>query len=168
MSPIPAGLVDDLAGLDMGPILDWWASLTEAARSAVVSLCDERLDACFFGPTPDDPEAPVPAVLGGRFIPHDDAWGLAEWGPGYFEHLLEHPELVIVYEPTLQTFHIGCSRHPAARGCLAAGWIPSDFRCPLGSRDCPMRRLLPAQPDSSPGRALVAFAARSGIIRGRS
>src|SRR5262249_19137724 len=100
----------------------------------------------FFSPQPDeagrlDDWEQVPAVEGGRFVPHDDARGLAEWGPGYFEYLLSNPELVLVYDPTPRTFHNRCVPHPAAPACLAAGRVPADFRCPLGTAACPMERL---------------------------
>lgn len=72
------------------------------------------------------------------FIPHDDAWGLSEWGPGYFEHLLQHPEMVLLWEPAERTFHIGCTRHSAARACLESGRVPREFACPFDSRSCPL------------------------------
>ena len=121
----------------------WWDALSDTDRSELTALCDPRHDD-FFGADADDP----PTVRGGRFVPHDDAWGLEEWGPDWFDHLLAHPEVVQAMVP--RTFHI-CTRHPAARAALAAGHIPDDFTCPFASSDCPMRRLLAA----SPGRSLL-------------
>jgi hypothetical protein len=146
MSDLPADL---LAALPPGAVevaRRWWSSLSEADQRRVAGLWDERLEVQFFTPQPDDTGQvdcweQVPTVVGGRFVPRDDAWGLSEWGPGYFEHLLQHPELVIVWEPVGRTFHIGCTRHPSARACLTSGEVPSAFVCPLGIESCPWEPL---------------------------
>ena len=70
-------------------------------------------------------------------------------GPGWLEHLLEHPEIVLEASITRPTFHI-CTRHPVARATLASGRIPADFACPLDPTAGPMRRFL----DAAPGRSL--------------
>ena len=121
----------------------WWASLADDERGEVAGLWDRRREVHFFTPQADDSGRlddweEVPAVKGGRFIPPDDAWGLAEWGPGYFEHLLQHPELVLLWQPAERTFHIGCTRHAAARSCLESGGVPPGFACPAGSPSCPL------------------------------
>ena len=124
-----------------------WDGLSTADQGELTALCDTRQDDCFFGvsATDDDP----PTVRGGRFIPHDDAWGLEDWGPDWFDHLMEHPELVTMWEvASLRTFHL-CTRHPTARATLAAGHIPADFACPFASADCPMRKLVDATSGSS-------------------
>jgi hypothetical protein len=98
----------------------------------------------------------VPTVKGGRFVPPDDARGLAEWGPGYIEHLLQHPELVLLWEPAQRTFHIGCTRHAAARSCLESGGVPKGFACPVGSASCPLLPLKGARltaPSTGPDRS---------------
>jgi hypothetical protein len=129
-----------------GPIAArWWGALSEADRRRIAGLWDERLEVCFFTPQADeagcvDEWEQVPAVTGGRFVLHDNG-GRGEWGPGYFEHLLQHPELVLAYEPPRRTFHIGCTRHAAARACLAVGGVPTGFVCPVGSAACPLRAL---------------------------
>jgi hypothetical protein len=122
----------------------WWASLSQEDRRRVAGLWDERLEVRFFAPQADaagcvDGWDQVPAVRGGRFVPSDDD-GRGEWGPGYFEHLLQHPELVLAYEPPRRTFHI-CTQHAAARACVAEGVVPVGFVCPVGSASCPMRPL---------------------------
>jgi hypothetical protein len=125
---------------------DWWAALSDAERGQVAGLWDDRREVHFFSPQADDAECldaweQVPEVQGGRFLPRDDAWGLSEWGPGYFEHLLQHPELVLIWEPAERTFHIGCTRHADARACLESGRVPTDFVCPLDSASCPLEPL---------------------------
>jgi hypothetical protein len=140
--------LDLLAALPDGadPIAtQWWATLTEAERQRIADLWDERLEVKFFTPQADDDGCAdeweeVPEVCGGRFVPHDDD-GRGEWGPGYFEHLLQHPELVMAYEPQIRTFHIGCTRHAAARACLANGEVPAGFVCPVGASGCPLEPL---------------------------
>lgn len=139
----PSGLFDAIPAEGRPIALAWWESLDDEERGRLSSLWDERLEVRFFAPQADDaggvdPWERVPRVIGGKFVPHDDAWGLDEWGPGYFEHLLEHPELVIVWEPQMRTFHIGCTLHDAARACLESGGVPIDFRCPVGSTACPL------------------------------
>jgi len=156
MDEIPAHLLKNLAEADWSVVREWWVGLSETARSEIVWLCDERQEECFFGVVPKGDS--VPSVIGGRFIPHDDAWGLSEWGPGYFEHLLQHPELVIDWESGRRTFHIGCTQHPAARACLTAGCLPADFKCPLGLQECPMQRLLAIAPNHN--LQLIPAAAR--------
>jgi hypothetical protein len=140
MDEIPSQLLAATPDTDADAIRRWWDGLAEADRREVAILCDARREASFFGASADD--APVPAVRGGRFIPHDDAWGQAEWGPDHFEYLLEHSDPVRVEDLRPRVFHYGCTRHPAARVCLEAGSIPRDFRCPVASADCPMQGIL--------------------------
>lgn len=142
MDELPPDLLAALPA-GAGPVAQrWWASLTETDRRRVAGLWDERLEVSFFSPQADadgcvDEWDQVPAVSGGRFVPSDND-GRTEWSPGYFEHLLQHPELVLAYEPPTRTFHIGCTRHAAARACLSAGGVPAGFTCPVGARPCPL------------------------------
>ena len=148
MSTLPPDLSASLPSTEDASATAWWNGLSHQQRSELAVLCDPLQDDCFFGVTPEGGEPPT--VRGGRFLPHDDAWGLEEWGPEWFDHLLEHPELVTMWEvERLRTFHI-CTRHPAARATLAVGRIPADFVCPFDSADCLMRRLI----DSSAGNTL--------------
>jgi hypothetical protein len=128
-----------------GPVVErWWAGLTDADRQRVAGLWDNRLEVCFFAPQPDaaggmDLWEEVPAVQGGRFVPSDDD-GREEWLPGYFEHLIQHPELVLAYEPPRRVFYI-CTQHAEAQACVAAGVVPPDFVCPLAEEACPLMSL---------------------------
>ena len=145
MEEVPADLLMALPEAGVPVVQQWWLSLTDADRRRIAGLWDERLEICFFAPQADvsgriDEWEQIPAVRGGRFVPGDDD-GRAEWQPGYFEHLLQHPELVLAYEPVRRTFHIGCTRHRAARACLAAGEVPPDFACPAGAVQCPLVQL---------------------------
>jgi hypothetical protein len=120
--------------------------MSDVDRQQVAGMWDERLEVRFFSPQRSDAGQVddwenVPEVQGGRFVPTDDTRGLKEWGPGYFEHLLQHPELVLVWEPEHRTFYIGCTQHPAAQECLKSGEIPVDFRCPLDLTACPLLQL---------------------------
>lgn len=145
MEPLPLDLLAALPD-GAGPVAErWWASLSDADRRRLAGLWDGRLEVCFFSPQENaagrvDDWEQVPAVSGGRFVPTGDD-GRGEWSPGYFEHLLQHPELVLAYEPPRRTFHIGCTQHGAARACLTAGAVPVDFVCPVGSVSCPLRAL---------------------------
>ena len=107
MGEIPRTLLDGVATPVVRTIEEWWAALPDEARAEVVTLCDEGRDGAFFLPIPDDPSTPIPVVIGGRFIPHDDAWGMGEWGLDRFEYILDHPEQFPIWEPVFRTFHIG-------------------------------------------------------------
>jgi hypothetical protein len=160
MEELPADLLAALPEASVEVAQHWWASLPDADRGRIAGLWDDRLEVCFFTPQVDatgrvDEWEQVPPVAGGRFVPHDDR-GMSEWEPGYFEHLLQHPELVLAYDPPLRTFHIGCTRHPAARACLAAGAVPAEFVCPIASGSCPLLPLRGA-------RLLSAMHANPGI-----
>ena len=148
MSPIPPDLSAPLLPGEDALLCAWWDGLSPDQRGTLANLFDPRQDDCFFGVDPEGGEPPT--VRGGRFVPHDDAWGLEDWGPDWFDYLMEHPEWVELMQPV--QFHVGgvCTRHPAARAALAAGHIPADFDCPFASADCPMRRLVGA----SGGRSL--------------
>jgi hypothetical protein len=122
---------------------NWWSTLAPADRQRIADLWDDRYEVQFFTPQCDDSGAvdeweKVPAVTGGRFVPKDNESVRPEWGPGYFEHLLQHPELVLAYEPEARTFHIGCTLHFAARTCLESGRVPIGFQCPVRSLTCPL------------------------------
>jgi len=141
MDPLPPDL---LALLPEGtaPVAEqWWASLSDTDRQRIAGLWDERLEVRFFEPQADttgrvDDWEQVPAVQGGRFVSSDDN-GRGEWSPGYFEHLLQHPELVLAYEAPRRVFHI-CTQHPAARRCVETGTVPVGFVCPLDETACPL------------------------------
>ena len=150
MDELPADLLAAIPPTALDVARGWWDSLSENDRAQVVDLWDQRREVHFFTPQADesgltDRWDEVPSVRGGRFVPHDDAWGLAEWGPGYFEHLLQHPELVLLWAPAERIFHIGCSVHAAARSCLESGVVPVDFSCPIGSPSCPLLPLAGAR-----------------------
>ena len=142
MTLVPSQLCGVFADVDRAAIEGWWGKLTDAQRQDVATLCDERLDACFFGVVADERDHVVPKVHGGRFMPpEDDQWGFDEWGLSYYEHLIEHPELVLVWDKTERTFHTGCIRHSAARACWTKGEVPGDFVCPFEHGACLMHPL---------------------------
>lgn len=144
MEQFPADLMAVLPD-GAGPVAErWWASLTDADRERVSGLWDERWEVSFFAPQPDasgdsDRWEQVPAVQGGRIVPSDDD-GRWEWMPGYFEHLLQHPELVLAFEPPRQMVYV-CTKHAKAQACLSAGIVPVEFVCPLAEVACPLLAL---------------------------
>lgn len=142
MQPVPTSLVNAFLDVDRQIVEAWWAALPSESRDEVDHLCDERLDACFFGVVAAERDHVVPTVRGGCFVPTDDAWGFDEWGLSYFDHLIAHPELVLVYDPAQRTFHTGCTRHPMAQACWSSGMIPINFLCPFHTSACLMRPLI--------------------------
>lgn len=116
MDDLPADLVTALPEAGVPVARQWWAGLSDDDRRRIAGLWDERLEVCFFAPQADaagrvDEWEQVPSVRGGRFVPSDDD-GRGEWESGYFEHLLEHPELVLTYERPRRTFYIGAPTTP--------------------------------------------------------
>jgi hypothetical protein len=142
VSTLPADLSAALTPAADASAVAWWDGLSADEKGQLAFLCDPQRDQRFFDPDPEGGEPPT--VRGGRFIPHDDAWGLEEWGPDWFDYLMEHPEWIELMQP--RQFEQGgvCTLHPTARAALAAGHIPADFNCPFPSTDCPMRKLLAA------------------------
>ena len=150
MDELPADLLAVLPDGSEEVARKWWESLSESDRRRTAELWDERFEVRFFAPQADDAGRvddwdAVPRVTGGRFVPTDDTRGFSEWGPSYFEHLLQHPELVLAYEPVFRTFHMGCTREAVARRCLEVGRVPADFDCPVVREACPLRAIRGAQ-----------------------
>ena len=142
MTSLPAELLATLPTGTEGVATAWWYQLAEEEQQRIAKLWDDRYEVQFFTPQHDelgtmDSWEKVPHVKGGRFMPSDED-GRDEWQPGYFEHLLQHPELVLAYEPQLRVFHIGCTQHPQAQRCLQQGYVPSNFTCPFEDKQCPM------------------------------
>lgn len=139
MIPIPAQLIRTFADVDQDAIAAWWSKLSDAHRDEIARLCDTRADTCFFGVVADESE--LPEVERG-LCEEDDVRPVEEWAPDRFEYLLNHPELVLIWDQTERTFHVGCTAHPAARACWANGFTPWSFSCPFARSDCLMRPLL--------------------------
>jgi hypothetical protein len=139
MIPIPAHLTRAFAEVDQGAIAAWWSKLSDAHRDEVTRLCDTRADSCFFGVVADESE--LPEVEQG-LCEEDDVRPVEEWAPDHFEYLVNHPELVLIWDQKERTFHVGCTAHAHARRCWRAGEIPATFACPFARKDCLMRPLL--------------------------
>jgi hypothetical protein len=139
MTEVPAQLISGLSAAEHDLVQGWWQKLPEDTRSEVATLWDKRQDECFFGVTSQEPDTAAPKVIGGRFVPRDDAAGWAEWHEEYFKYLLNHPEITIHIPHVIRTFFIGCSHHAAVRTILESGRVPADFRCLIGSSECPFR-----------------------------
>jgi hypothetical protein len=133
----PAQLVADLSAAELNSIHDWWSGLPEESRLEIATLWDERQDNCFFGVTTTGPGETLPRVIGGNFVPRDDAAGWNEWRREYFNYLFNHPELSYAVPMVVRTFHIGCHKHPRVRAILESGRVPVGFRCLIDSPKCP-------------------------------
>src|SRR5262249_40274035 len=95
MPELPPHVLEPLAGTEHGAVREWWSRLTQTARVGLVAAGDDAREERFFGRVADAQEQP-PVVIGGRFVPHDDAWGCEEWKQEYYEYLVEHPEVVVM------------------------------------------------------------------------
>jgi hypothetical protein len=139
MIAIPTQLTRAFADVDRAAIASWWAGLSDEHHAEIAKLCDRRADTCFFGVVADESE--LPDVERG-LCDEDDVRPVDEWAPGHFEYLLNHPELVLIWDSTERTFHVGCTAHVDARTCWKRGSVPSGFRCPFDNGACLMRPLL--------------------------
>lgn len=139
MTPIPVQLTQTFAEIDQDAIAAWWSKLSDAHRDEIARLCDTRADNCFFGVVADESE--LPEVERG-LCDEDDVRPVEEWAPSHFEYLLNHPELVLIWDQAERSFHVGCTAHTSAKTCWANGFTPSNFSCPFARADCLMRPLL--------------------------
>lgn len=149
MDELPARILSRIAD-DARPVVQrWWASLTPTAREDSLTDRDERRETGVFAPQEGDRWEQVPVVIGGRFVPaeHSQLVG-PEWHADYFDYLLKYPELLLNEKREIRTGGV-CTAHPEARATLAAGCIPAGFVCPLGSDECPMRKLLSQRPNQT-------------------
>lgn len=155
MVELPSGIATAIPK-DARPAVErWWASLAEAERHEAAGLWDERREVCFFAPQANDAGCAndweqVPAVVGGRFVPHDDAVRMAEWQEDWQEYVLGHEEVVLLPRVAVvfRTFHI-CQAEPEARAVATSGLLPAGFQCPVGSGECPMRLVQAVAPNQS-------------------
>ena len=134
--PVPKQLLRGLAQVDHAEIEEWWKSLPGSTQEQVATLCDRRHDSCLFGVLGG---GEAPEVDRGHFLPDaDDASEVGSWNEDQFEYLMNHPELVVVWDPNARKVHIGCVAHAKARECWAMGRIPEKFQCPFDRTDCLM------------------------------
>jgi len=136
MVAVPEQLIKAFSEVDRKEIEGWWSGLSEGHQAEMATLCDKRAESCFFGIVADESE--LPQVVGG-YTEEDEIKPVEDWELQYFEHLLAHPELVIVWSMTTRTFHTGCTAHAAARACWEASQVSRDFACPFGRADCLMK-----------------------------
>jgi hypothetical protein len=96
LRPLPTRLVRRLSDRDRAAAASWWAGLAAADRFAVAASC-----------RPLRRRIGGHRVVGGRFVPRDDAAGWAEWEASRFDDLLCLPDRVFYEPPFVRTFHIG-------------------------------------------------------------
>jgi hypothetical protein len=122
MREIPPPLLKHLPLDAKETVAHWWAGLSDTQQSDLSELYDKRQDTCFFGMIKEELQAPVPKVIGGKFIPTDDAAVWDGWCAEYFDYLMSNPELdsfrgPIVFRP----FYIGAGQMAAIARLLRAG-----------------------------------------------
>jgi hypothetical protein len=139
MTPIPNHLTAAFADVDQTAIATWWAGLSEGHREEVARLCDTRADTCFFGVVAD--ESQLPHIEHG-LTDDEEIKPVEQWELCQFEYLLNHPELVLIWDEGVRTFHVGCTAHAHARACWKSGHVASNFACPFANENCLMRPLL--------------------------
>lgn len=138
--PIPKHLLTGLAAVDQSEIECWWRALSEEMQSQITAVCGSKKEDCFFGIVGSEQ---FPEIEGGHFLPGaEDPIEDGAWQQDRFEHLMNHPELVVVWDPETRKLHIGCVAHTDAKKCWANGHVPEDFECPFGLQECLMVPLL--------------------------
>lgn len=96
MGEIPIQLLEGLSLVETVEVHVWWARLADVECLEIIALC-----AC------DAPAGGLPKIIGGWFIPSDDAAGWAEWQSACFEDLMAQPDPNLYEPPYKQTFYIG-------------------------------------------------------------
>jgi len=140
MNPIPTTLAESLPSELRSEAESWWQALADADRNELTRLCDARKNLFLFE-TFSNPDN-SPEATDGKFIPSANEFGVEHWDEDYFQHLLDHPELMILHDPAHRTFHIGCSPHTDARRCFVDGAVSKSFGCPFGAQQCSVYKLL--------------------------
>jgi|GEM_PF-2100893 len=137
MRPVPPHLLQGFADIERADIEAWWRSLTNETRAQITQLCDERHEACLFGilGTEDAPEIETGHFLPGAEDPQQSLQGEGAWNQDQFDYLMNHPELVVVWDPETRSLHIGCVAHFKARQCWQNMAVPADFSCPFHRGD---------------------------------
>ena len=96
MNEIPAGLLEGLSLSAMVTARGRWVRLGETECAEIIALC-----------VSEDVVSGLPKVIGGRFVPTDDAAGWDEWQAACFEDLISEPDPAF-YEPLyFRTVYIG-------------------------------------------------------------
>ena len=96
MEQLPLAMLDAVSEADYPAVRNWWDTLHIPDQEILAWLYDERWEECFFGPHIGD-ESP-PTVLGGRFLPHDDAWHFADWETDWREYRLTDHGIILATE----------------------------------------------------------------------
>ena len=128
MEDIPLTLLEFVSNSARFSVEQWWVKLADRERQEVVELCDAKREECFFGPAASGEEQPI--VIGGHFLPHDDAWRLEDWVDDWREYLAEHTELFLASQFLSWRLDVS-SNHSGESGyrvdCLA-DWSRTLFR----------------------------------------
>jgi hypothetical protein len=139
---LPEAFLEKCTPRERSEVESWWHTLSEHNRLEVHVLLDRRNGRRAFVYADDEQgqrnwhELPI----GDDDLPFDDPQAYErQWRVDYFQHLLDHPELVISPDAVVRTFHI-CVDHAAARRVAANGRLTCDFRCPVADQACPIRR----------------------------
>jgi hypothetical protein len=115
LEEVPLSLLDGVAEACREEVQRWWVRLPVADQQLVAELADERLETHFFGLAADAESTPI--VLGGRFLPHNDAWRFGAWERDWREYLIEHPDVFLV-----AMFKSRCYRDGDGSSCVLVDW----------------------------------------------
>ena len=128
MTTIPELFRDALQSSSILNVDDWWGNLDDAARREAVSFWESVAS---------------PYIVGFHIEAYpeedteDEESKAGYWHNDFYEYLINH-EVRWFEEPI---YHI-CHRTSCAETAIRRGVIPSSFDCPIGDRDCLMKKIL--------------------------
>lgn len=146
MKPIPNVLIDELSPSETRAAVQlWWAKLTDEIQNEIIRMCDIRQDFCSFVSDEDESGQfqwhSLPILIKGRFVEEGEAQKNDDWTMDLYEYLINHPEVTLLSQFKIHTFHI-CTSNEKVREALKAGIIHTNFMCPLDSQGCLMDKIL--------------------------
>jgi hypothetical protein len=141
-SPLPLDFLEKCTAAERHQVLQWWESLSGESQGDVRVLLDRRQESIAYVYAKSES-----GELSWHTIPFiddelpidDDAENENEWQLDYFQHLLDHPELVIANDVVVRTFHI-CTQHLSAINVVKTCSIDHLFQCSDGNVNCPIAR----------------------------
>lgn len=138
---LPNEFLEKCSASEREEVESWWRGLNPESRTEVRVLLDRRNDSRAFVFSTDETGETTWRVLPivDDDLPFDDPQvDEREWKIEYFQHLLAHPEQLLL-ETKVRTFYI-CVNHSRAREVAAEGQLSGHFICPAANTECPIQQ----------------------------
>jgi hypothetical protein len=118
LEELPSTLLEQIPKDKCPKVVAWWIGITPTDRAEIIDLCDDRWDACFFGPKVDN----LPLVRAGEFLVSHEEWWFNDWEEDWREYLVEHPDVVIAAK-----FQPRCTLTSEGQICIHVDWGRTRF-----------------------------------------